>query len=312
MTQAPIFFVGAERSGTTLFGLMLQQHPAISYMGEFEFAVELVSDHGDWPALNEYYEWLDMNLIFREKNLAIDKGLSYPDLVNSFLAQKSQRDGRPIVVAKLCRRFEMVPRIWPDARTIHLIRDGRDVARSAIGMGWGGNVWTGVNVWLDAERSWDALRGQLDDRQWTEVRYEDLVTAPESVLSRVCDFIGIPFDPFMLEYAERSTYDRPDPSLATQWPSKLGRREVQQVEARAGELLQERGYKLSGYPRIRVSPWMDKLLRFQSRVRKARFHARRYGLFLWAGLVLTGRLGPKALHKRLTLRTHEIRKRHHK
>jgi hypothetical protein len=59
------------------------------------------------------------------------------------------------------RHYDRLLRLWPEARFIHLVRDPRDVASSCIGMGWAGNVWTGVTRWIEAERLWDEVRGDL-------------------------------------------------------------------------------------------------------------------------------------------------------
>lgn len=53
MIEKPVFLVGAERSGKTLLRLMLEHHPDISWLNEFEYSVDLVSDQGEYPSLSE-------------------------------------------------------------------------------------------------------------------------------------------------------------------------------------------------------------------------------------------------------------------
>jgi hypothetical protein len=116
------------------------------------------------------------------------------------------------------------------------LRDPRDVARSAIGMGWAGNVFHGLGSWIDTEDGWSVAIAR--NRPLVhEVRYEDLVAHPEATLTDLCAFLGLAFDPAMLAYDTQSTYGKPDARLTYQWKRKLTPRQVRQVEARLGPRL---------------------------------------------------------------------------
>lgn len=307
---SPVFVVGAERSGTTMFGLMLSHHPAIAYLGEFEFALEKISGDSAWPDVDEYIAWLRTDRIFVHKELAVDRGMDYPDLVRSFVTQRKAALGGDVAVAKLCRAFDQTPRVWPRAKFIHLVRDGRDVAHSVIGMGWAGNAFMGADFWIKPERTWDRLLASLNSDQWIEVRYEELVTDPEPILRRVCDFLGIAFHGAMLEYDEHSTYDKPDKALASQWQRRMSERDVRLIESKAATLLEDRGYLLSGLRPIEPSRLEVAFLRMQSRIRCASFRVRRYGFLLWLGLAITSRCGPASVFDRLTVKSNAITNAH--
>lgn len=165
LVSKPIFLVGAERSGTTVLRLMLDHHPDIAWCYEFEYAVDKISNEGDFPSLNEYYKWLEAHRIFQDTGFIIDPGLSYPQLINSFLGQKQEQARKPIIGATVHRHFDRLLYIFPDARFIHLIRDARDVARSCIGMGWAGNVYMGVERWIEAELLWAKLSQNLSSER---------------------------------------------------------------------------------------------------------------------------------------------------
>lgn len=49
--SGPLFLIGAERSGTTLCRLMPDHHPAICWLGEFDYAIERVGDDGAVPSI---------------------------------------------------------------------------------------------------------------------------------------------------------------------------------------------------------------------------------------------------------------------
>src|SRR5262245_58902733 len=132
------FLVGSVRSGTTLLRLMLDHHPEIACSADMSYAIDGLPEGSGWPEMREYLRWLQAHRIFRDDNWWIDPALSYPELMESFLRQK--KGAKSVVCAVVHHTFSRLLRIWPEARFIHLLRDGRDVAHSCIGMGWYGNM----------------------------------------------------------------------------------------------------------------------------------------------------------------------------
>lgn len=197
--EEPFFLVGSERSGTTLLRLMLAHHGQIECAPEFEFLVEEMPEDAGWPELDGYYRWLETNRIFRPHALAVDRALDYPALMKSFVAQYCRRSAKPIHGATCHKHFDRLLRIWPKARFVHLLRDGRDVARSCIGMGWAGNVWHGAERWIAAEELWVSLASRVPAARRLELRYEDLIRDPEKELARTCAFLGTDYDAAMLD-----------------------------------------------------------------------------------------------------------------
>ena len=308
LVTKPIFLVGAERSGTTVLRLMLDHHPQLAWCNEFEYAVDQIPDGEDWPQLEKYYEWLETHRIFQATEFTVDRSLSYPQLVNSFLCQKRDRAGKPLVGATVHRHFDRLLRIWSDARFIHLIRDGRDVARSCIGMGWAGNVWTGIERWIEAEKLWTQLCQRIPEERRIELTYEDLISEPVKILTRLCDFIDIPYDQAMLSYPEKTTYEFPDSSLINQWQRKLSEHEIQLVESRIATMLVERGYKLSGLPLLTVTSAMEHKLRLQDWWARVQFRIRSNGLALFLSDYLSRHLGIKPWQKRVKLKLNAMAK----
>jgi hypothetical protein len=285
---------------------MLDSHPKIAFLFEFQYAVTLMPEFPGWPDLDEYYTYLESDYMFQAAQLTIDKSLNYPKLINSFLCQKQDRDGKPLVGATVHYEFDKLLRIWPDAAFIHIIRDGRDVGRSVMELGWAGNMYVAVQRWIDAEALWSRLRQKLPAGQSIEVRYETLVSEPESTLSEICEFAGVPYHSAMLEYPSRgSTYASPSPKGIGQWKTKLPRRQVQLAEARIATLLTERGYELSGYPLLKVTRMMEKQLWFQNRVACAMASRRRSGTVLFLAELMARKLGLRSWQKRIARRLRE-------
>src|SRR5215470_18332132 len=101
----PLFLVASERSGTTLLRLMLNGHPKLAWHEEFEYVVDYMPADQGLPPIERYHRDLGYDFIFASSKFEVDSKLSYPELVNSFLAQKAARDGKPIVGATIHRYF---------------------------------------------------------------------------------------------------------------------------------------------------------------------------------------------------------------
>ena len=284
----PVFLVGAERSGTTLLRLMLDHHPDIAFHPEFEFSLDLLGPNGEIPPHSERVRLLEMDRIFRLAQLNLHEGMDWPEQILDFLEQFRTRSGKPRVGATVHRRFTLLAQLLPGAKFIHLIRDPRDVAPSAVKMGWAGNAWAGAGRWVEAEEQWAHLAASLDPSAFLEIRYEDLIREPERELERCCTLFGLPFDPAMLRYPEDSSYPPPDPTAVERWRVSPARQNSL-VEARVGALLSERGYEASGAGPTPPNALSRFFLVCGDRLGRFRFRVRHYGLSLVIGHALARR-----------------------
>jgi len=305
MIEKPYFLVGAERSGTTLLRLMLSHHPQIAWCNEFEYTVDKISSSGQFPQLNDYYEWLETHRIFQDTGFVIDYNLNYPELMNSFLQQKQEEFKRQIVGATVHRNFDKLLIIWPKARFIHLIRDPRDVASSCVKMGWAGHVWFGVDRWLEAEKCWDRVKSLIFSEQYIEIFYEDLISNPEKQLSIISNFLGVSYDENMVEIDQTTTYSSPDSRFIKQWKNKLSKKEVQLIEIKTNDFLKERGYEDSGYEKMTISKLEKQKLKLNSFIiRSYRRFKENPRLFLMGYLIR--RWGNKSLNQWLKRKENDL------
>lgn len=303
-TAPPIFLVGSERSGTTLLRLMLDQHPQVTWCKEFEFVVDPVRG-GQWPSIQQFAEYLETSRIFKDTGFTLRTDLDYQHACQAFLDQRRAMHDKPYVGATVHRHYETILKIWPDARFIYLKRDGRDVARSCIGMGWDGNMWHASKRWADSVHTWNALRDKLDPACYIETSYEQLITDARGELTRLFDFIGPGFDEAVWNYHEGTTYSEPDPALIAQWKRKLSPYELGLVEARIAPLLKMQGYELSGHPPVKITPIVKLRLKLQDRWTRMMYRWRNYGVLLSVGESITKRTGPESLHKTILKKIHE-------
>jgi hypothetical protein len=175
---------------------------------------------------------------------------------------------------KTPRHEQDVPRIaslFPDARFIHVHRDPRDVVASIRGMEWRSSDSVGALA-RECRRTYRRQAGfarQLGPERYAVVRYESLVTEPEGVLRRLCDFLEEPFESAMLRYPERRepgfvaseapwkerTRDALDPSRIGRYRRLLRPKAIRRIEGVLEREMAELGYAPCEAPRFRPDWW---------------------------------------------------------
>lgn len=311
--RRPVFLVGCVRSGTTMLRLMLSHHPAVAFHFESEFVVHSLKAGEPEPVgrlLRDHQDWLRADPTFQASGFVIDESLSYRELVRSFVRQKALWTGCPVVGMTVHEDFEQLPRIWPEARYIHILRDGRDVAHSAMKMGWYGNAWAATERWVRAIHCYDRLLEAVPTERILEVRFEDLVADPKGELERVCRFMGVDFDPAMLAIDQTSSYRAADSGEAANWRSHFDDRTCGLVEAEIGPLLERFGYALSGRPVVEISAEMRHRLVMEDRRLRRKWRLRRYGFPTLAAMRLGRWLRLSALEEAGRRRMLRVRRDH--
>ena len=113
------------------------------------------------------------------------------------------------------RHIDWILERFPEARFIHVIRDGRDVVcsmRQHPDRRWVDGAWVKVHRPLSLDqyaRRWvldtEAGMAHRGDPRYLEVRYEDLVQDPGRVLDDLLRDLGETFDPTILVEPEAAT-----------------------------------------------------------------------------------------------------------
>jgi hypothetical protein len=143
-----------------------------------------------------------------------DAAASRPAFIEAFAALCLQDAGKARWAEKTPRnisRIGVIFHFFPDARFVHVLRDGRDVACS-LRTHPRHKVVDGKLVPLDTwkplagcARRWrddiECSRPWWSDPRFHTLRYEDLVRQPEPVLRRLMIFLGEPWDDAMLAHA---------------------------------------------------------------------------------------------------------------
>ena len=283
------FIVGVGRSGTTMLRLMLDAHPALTIPPETHFVPALIDaiDEGATPeqaveTMTSVRQWGDLGIEpaeVLERWHGLDRFESGPAL-RAFYAIYQERQGKPRwgdktpIYVKNMRKIE---KTLPEARFIHVIRDGRDVALSrwkrTLGEKDPAPASQVAEGWQRRIRRAQKQGAKLS--HYLELRYEDLVTDTEPNLRRICEFLELDWDPVVLRYYEHAaermaemardlpatdgkptrpgeermqahamTQKPPDPSAMYRWKEKMAPADVAAFDAAAGELLSELGYEV--------------------------------------------------------------------
>lgn len=212
------FVIGAPRSGTTLLRMMLDSHPWLAVPPETGFlalAEELqwaedVSADAFVSRLARHPEsaphWPDFNLPVSAVRGRLGERTSVANGLRAFYAAYADRFGKPLGGDKTpnhTRCIASAAERLPEARFVHIIRDGRDAVLS-----WR-KTWFVPSQDIEVlAREWAArvrsAREQGVPGRYLEVRYEALVSSPEVVLREVCAFLNLPFAYDMLGYHQRA------------------------------------------------------------------------------------------------------------
>jgi hypothetical protein len=206
------FVVGAPQSGATRVQRMLDAHPEIRCAGEGHFT--------DWfgPPLKDLLGAYNDRLAANNAALYQGKGHytgyttgDFRYLLKTAMGLAWARLDLPpekrLLGEKtplLTQRLEFLEILFPDARVLHVVRDGREAAASAVAQrlsqDGGPAIAPGSPAWYDlvdaAARGWvEAVRasrvfGASRPERYHEVRAEDLRADPAPHLGAVLRFLG--------------------------------------------------------------------------------------------------------------------------
>ena len=146
MPQNPYFFVvGCPRSGTTLLQRMLDHHPQLAVANDTHFipkGVEKMIGGNDPPLTPEHIEKVLGYRRFHRLGLseaivlkAAAKARTYGEFVSALYSEFGKLCGKQIAGEKTpdyVRHLPFLHALFPWVKTIHIIRDGRDVALSTL------------------------------------------------------------------------------------------------------------------------------------------------------------------------------------
>ena len=263
------FVVGVGRSGTTLLRLMLDAHSELAMPPETHFFASLRSASGELKfgpsdaveaiVDDEHRRWNDFGME-EEELLARFEAIprfNLADALRAFYSLYAEKQGKERWGDKTpdyIERMRQIKGVLPEARFIHVIRDGRDVTVSTnkriIERGHRDPMPPGRSA-----KRWQKkiLKARADGPklgEYLEIRYEDLVTDTEAQLRKVCEFSQLEFEPGMLDYHETAALRLSE--MAGAMPARDGR-----PERDAGERLKAHALATKPPTKERIEVWRE-------------------------------------------------------
>ena len=285
------FVLGTGRCGSTLVHEVLARHPDVGFLSNVEDVFpglrmpgrpNDILFRGAPPSLSarrrlrygpsEGYRVLDRSVSpiisqsFRDLT-ASDATPWLAERVTRFFGSRARAQGRRLFLHKFTGwpRARFLHHVFPEARFIHVIRDGRAVANSGLQMPWfdyaGPMSWRWgplpaeyADEWERSDRSYVVLAGIawkmlmdafeetqkcIHDDLWMEVRYEDLVSDPRTSFTELLRFLGLEWDrPFEARFARH----RFSSTRREAWRQDLSPEDVALLDRSLSDHLHRHGY----------------------------------------------------------------------
>jgi hypothetical protein len=286
------FVLGTGRCGSTLIHEILARHPDVGFVSNLEDRLPLLRVPARYT--NDIYRRVPDRLTtkgrvrfapsegYRALEREVSPAISAPlrDLLaedvtpwlerrfRAFFDERAASQRRRVFLHKFTGwpRSGFVRRIYPDARFIHVVRDGRAVANSFLQMPWwegyrGPDEWSWgplpaayASEWEDSGRSFavlaglewrllmdafEAARDLVPAPQWMEVRYEDVLAEPREHMRAMLDHLGLDWTPAFERGFARYRFDA---GRREAYKADLGIHDVAMLDAVLAPALERHAY----------------------------------------------------------------------
>lgn len=281
MDTNQIFILGAPRSGTTFlsgllrftrYGRPVESHFITKYYLIIEKYGDLSKRHNFNKLLNDIIserpvqQWklkLDIDEFYRE----IQPNFTYSNIVDKLLLKRSNLptpnswgDKTPHYLGSV----DTISKLFPYAKFIYIIRDGRDVALSLLKKPWGpSNTIACAEYWSELNRQSDTIEILEKKEQLLKIYYEDLLNNPEEIIENIYKFLdeecSIEQRDQLAKSAKASNYNK--------WRDSMTKSQIRQFEALAKPTLSRLGYSVvNTHPKL--YPFEHSLAKLHNLVKK--------------------------------------------
>lgn len=287
-----VFVLGTGRCGSSLIHEVLARHPDVGFLSNLDDNLGALDLRGRWNSVmfrrlppsftrkgraryapSEGYRVLDRRVapILSAPCRDLVAGDVTPWLATrtrNFFDDRAAAQRRRVFLHKFTGwpRAGYLQAVFPSARFIHVVRDGRAVANSWLQMPW----WTGWQgpdrwswgplgpayrqAWEGSGRSFvtlaglnwrllidafEAARAALPEDAWLEVRYEDVLADPRKQLSVMLEFAELPWSPAFEAGFDRYAFD---PGRTEAFRRDLDPANLERLETVLAEPLRRYGY----------------------------------------------------------------------
>ena len=300
----PFFIFGSPRSGTSLLSRMIDSHEQLVVPNESLIFKMFSSSLGNYGDLNKLFNQQELL-----KDILATRVIQYWSPCPRFdeVAPLIKQPGfAGVIEALICSRapekkllawgekspghvfyWKEIKQTYPNAKVVHIIRDGRDVASSIINARMGPKTYfAAAKMWCDYLDGVAEIKQDCSEEDYIEIRYEDLLSEPEENLQKICTTLGVEYSEKMLKFFEKNASYQTDatnlenlnkPLIASnkeKWRKNLSDSDLQEFETVAGQHLSAYGFepanKLGAMPTYKlnfVRYVLSPSIRFFSRAR---------------------------------------------
>lgn len=271
----PLFIIGAGRSGTTLLRSILNNNEQICIppeshgtipncakkfyryqMLDWEDLVRILI--GEFASINHFDYWeLDPQSLIDQCNSLPKEEKTLASIINVIYSTYRNRAAPQAIIwgdksPFNTLRLRWLHRIFPNARYIHIIRDGRDVVSSYLKKGLITNIESAADRWLLSLKKVEAFEHNKKPQILT-IYYEDLVTQTNDTVEKLCRFLGVPFSDKMITGRSADAKDLEmdhmqnvhkaiNPGSIGKWKRNLSHTQQTEITRRLTTMLQKHNY----------------------------------------------------------------------
>jgi hypothetical protein len=269
-----VFIGGCSRSGTTLLGAMIGAHDAFICSPESHFKIDVLraikkQDISATPEevldfIKRHWRFKIWDLDLKPKTFlpAAGQNPSVGCLLNWVIDRYADQQAKSQAQIWVDHTPENISytysllEVFPEAKFIHIIRDGRAIAASILPLDWGPNSIMKVSRWWMRMTSFGlAAEKALGPERVLRVKYEDLVLESEATMHTISQFLGIEYQPAMLQatgfnppnYTTQQHLlvgSTPDSKVINRWQQKLTDRQIEIFEHQTRDFMLSLGYPL--------------------------------------------------------------------
>lgn len=254
-----IFILGAPRSGTTFLATLLKK---TEYGAPFEthFITKYFKKLANYSNINEYKNYQNLlqdilneravkqwklNIDYEKFFEELGPKFTYSQLVNKICLKASQQKGfnswgdkTPDYLADI----DILCELFPDAKFIYIIRDGRDVTLSLLEKDWGpNNIYSCAKYWVSLNRDSPSLNNLRSTHNLYQLKYEDLLDNVEFHIKEIYSFLNQKYDDSELQ----ELASKVKPGNYNKWKKRMTPMQINTFDRIASKTLKRFNYEQS-------------------------------------------------------------------
>lgn len=249
----PFFILANPRSGSSLLRIICESHPSITVPPESCFMEWWYEKYKDWSIndsqsrlrVDDYckdlisskkFETWNFNIDFYKDVIREHQPENYSELIALVYISFGIQNKKSLLAwgdknNYYLNKTSLINKLYPNAKYIHLVRDGRDVAVSYLGLKnlkseskyapkLPNTITEIANEWNKNNKILLSFFNSISENRILRIRYEDLIQNIKKECLRITSFLTVPFDDNMLDYYKINNLKTLEPKEMLDWKKK--------------------------------------------------------------------------------------------